>query len=842
MHTWSRADLSAGWVVIAIIITITTSTGMCQGQSARPQAPTTSLRLGGIAIAPLTPPLPGRLVTFRIPVLNSGDTQQSALVMGALAQAPSLQGAVQVTVPPGESRSAELRLWVPGSLAPGSALDLNVSLNATEPGERVLLSSSGHPIIDSLSLRVDSEKFVTATMLDAGAQQLPEWAWPRDDDLMSYELTLAARVHAQLSRRTVSVAHESLPAQLADSRGIDALILARDEALRDPPAVASLGAWLAGGGRLWIMLDKISPQNLRPLLPAGMSCEMIDDVELNEFVVSSHQLAPISAEDCSVRVEKPVQLRRVVQRGGAISHEIDGFPAAIWFYVGRGRLLVTTLEASAWVERRPAPSDADSLYDSDYQMRLWAQSLADQFHEYPDTRAPLEQAELNYPLKHLGNPVPDRSYVIGIVFAFCVLLAIAGGLCWHAGKTLWLGWLVPLISIAACLPILIAAGRLRRGMSDTSAHLQVIEVQPGSRVIHGWQWTGHYTSQSHSAVLRANGDAVIQWPRSNQPLDLRRWLWKDFQEWELSSSSWPTGIWRSDSRFTLPPQRLDVVARLDRDGIALELPDELEQPLEDAVLVYRAGDRAICGTVKAGQPARVSDRHLTAADSCLGDALVDDEQARRDEVYRQVTARAGQQRYPNFPALLGWTKLWPTPVAWSEPRDERGSALVLLPVNLLPVAPGEEVIVPHSVVAVETPSIGQTRSSAFWNPSGHWRDETTVAMSVPIRFHLPEQVCPIEAHEIICDIQLRAPQREVTIASSASGAAGMIASLQSPLVAQQFRISDPAVLADARDGTLDFTLTISDVIGRDPRDTRAQVGAWQVDYFRISLRGRVEPR
>ena len=191
---------------------------------------------------------------------------------------------------------------------------------------------------------------------------------------------------------------------------------------------------------------------------------------------------------------------------------------------------------------------------------------------------------------------------------------------------------------------------------------------------------------------------------------------------------------------------------------------------------------------------------------------------------------------------MGWTKLWPIPVKWSEERDVRGSALVVLPIKLVATAVGQEVTVPHSVIQVETPVIEDGRSTAFSNSSGRWVDETTIAMSVPMRFHLPPQVCPIEATEVICDMQLRAPQREVTIESAATGAAQNVALLRSPLAAERFRITDPAVLADAADGVLDFRVTICDCIGRDKNDRTVQVGPWQIDYFRISVKGRVAPR
>ena len=233
------------WMTLALL-------GLLLGgtREAAAQSPSTRLRLGGIAISSLKRPLPGKLVTFRTVVSNTGEAEQSALVLARLAQAPTFQAAAEVTVPGGESRSVDLRLRIPSNLAAGSLIDLSVSLNSKEAGERVLLSPSGQPIIDSLGVRIDGETFVTATMLDKEPQQPPEWVWPADTDAMSYELLVATRIDSQLSRRTLTIGHEQLPAELADWEGVDALVIARDDPLRDPVALASLGSWLAAGGRL----------------------------------------------------------------------------------------------------------------------------------------------------------------------------------------------------------------------------------------------------------------------------------------------------------------------------------------------------------------------------------------------------------------------------------------------------------------------------------------------------------------------------------------------------------------------------------------------------------------
>lgn len=799
------------------------------------------LRLQGVSMSPFSRPRPGHLFTVRAGVANTSAEEQAGMVLARLDRVPDLQAAAEVRVPPGESRIVDLHLRIPADFAPGSNFDLSFSLNALD-GQRVLLNSSGKPQIDSLRMMLDSEQLVTGVMLANEPPHAPDWYWPYDERLMSYECAVAARIDSGHNRQTLAITQENVPAQLIDWEGFDTFVIAQDGPLRDPVAMEAMGRWIAAGGRAWVMLDQIGQDDLSFLLPDGMACEAIDDIELNEFVVEADLALSISDADRTVVSDQPMRLRRAVQNGGKVTHRINGFPAAIWFQIGKGQLLVTTLDARGWMTPRTGEANLDPLLHSDFQMRVWSKPMAEQFFEGADPRSPLDVAQVDYPLKQIGNPVLNRNFVISIVFGFCGLLALSGWWCWHTGALTRMGWLVPVLSIAAAVPLLVASNRVRRDMPDTSAHLQVIEVQPGSRLVQGSQWTATYMSRSSSGELVADGDALVSWPDTGGQNDLRRWLWDDYQHWQLSSTGWPHGLWRLNSRFNLPPRQLDVIARLDDQGVALELPAELGEPLQDAVLCYVPGDVAVCNRLDSDRAARVSDAHVTIGQSWLGSTIVNDEQARRDDVYRLLPSRTATSRYPSYPALLGWTKLWKTPLAWSESRDERGSALVALPIKLLPVPSGETVHVPHTLVRAETPAEGAARSTAFINHTGLWREETTLAMQVPMRFHLPLEVCPLEASELVLDLQMRAPQRDVRVVARAGGKETVVAEYRSPLAAERIRITDPAILADAQDGSVDFRLDVSQPTGQAAAEMGAQIANWQVDYFRLSADGRVAER
>ncbi len=190
--------------------------------------------------------------------------------------------------------------------------------------------------------------------------------------------------------------------------------------------------------------------------------------------------------------------------------------------------------------------------------------------------------------------------MLTVVFGFCLALCLCGAICWWLGKLVSIGWLVPLISIGGSLPVLVASLNHRSEIPNTSAHVQLIEAQPGSETLQGTQWTATYMSGVDRAKLTAASDSIVTWPRTADQLDLRRWTWIDHGKWELSSSGWPNGLWRMQTRFAIPPKLLDVMAVLNEKGLSIQLPADIE-PFEDAVVQYWAGDPVPCARLEPGR-------------------------------------------------------------------------------------------------------------------------------------------------------------------------------------------------------------------------------------------------
>ena len=793
------------------------------------------LKLNGASLLPFSRPRPGRYFTFQVIVSNTGSVAQSAMIVASCERSPSFQAISHVTLGPGESSGVRLRLKVPVEATQDGALDISLSLNSNSQSNRILVLPNGQPSIDTIRFPIETKRFVTGTILEPIPQSSPEWLFPKDDLLMSYELLAAANVDADMTRHMLSMDDGRLPCEMIDWNSVDAVVIGRKDGLTDPTAMNSLLQWIESGGRAWIMLDKVEPIDLEELLPQGMNCRVIDDDYLSDFVVELGPNIQMKVEERTVRSNKPFLMKRILQVGGVVSHSVNGFPIAIDYTIGRGSLLVTTLSAEAWMMSRPS-NNQPLQRNSSYQVRNWARPLTDRFLENRETRTPIETAEVVYPMKLIGNPVLDRNFVMECMFVYCALLLVSSTICWYLGKLVSLGWIFPLISMMGCAPILLGSLQIRRDTPDATAHLQLVEVMPGSKSIQIREWTSIFRTDVSTSQLHGKVDVVFDWALDAAQGDQRTLTWQDFQDWRLSSTGWPTGIWRMRSSSSIKPRAMEATLALTRTGLSIQTSEGIGQPLEDSVLMVVPGNPSLCGRLEPNVSTAVPEGRSTVDESWIGNTIVNDEQSRRDEVYHQLIARGTRPAYPSYPAVMGWTKLWPSDLSWDDSREERGAALVVIPVRLMPVPVGEEIRVPHCLIRMTARNDG-VMTTAFSNLSGMWRDPTTVPQTIPIRFSLPAQVMPLKVSELELEIQLRAPQRDVRVASVAPNAKP-IAELRSPVGNYRYTLTDPAVLEESHDGWIDLTIDIGDDLGSGMSSS----GSWQIDFVRLNASGVVQER
>ncbi len=309
-----------------------------------------------------------------------------------------------------------------------------------------------------------------------------------------------------------------------------------------------------------------------------------------------------------------------------------------------------------------------------------------------------------------------------------------------------------------------------------------------------------------------------------------------FRKWSLSNEAWPAGSWRYSAFYSLPTDGLVAQAKLTESGVELQLPD-LPSPLEDPVLGFHRGDPMICN-VAADGTLSVDGRLNADGDRWVAGTLISSEQQRRLEVYQQFFRP--DDRTQNLDRVLyGWTDLWSDTPQWSRELTSLGSALVSMPVKLQRPAVGSQVFVPHGLVKLRR-DLGQASTTfAFSDTTGKWKSELTMAVNAAMQLVLPDEVLPFEAEAIELELDIKAPKRDVTIQVASQAGPVELAQLKSPSIPWSMTITDPQILAEARDGVISFSLGISERTDIGPGVSSSNVVAWQVDSLRASFRGSV---
>src|SRR5438477_535214 len=100
-------------------------------------------------------------------------------------------------------------------------------------------------------------------------------------------LALACRQARKWSAHLTTVRPGSLPATPEAYDGIDLFVVASGRIADDPVGAQALRRWLAGGGRVWVMLDLVDVEAVAPLLGEALDFQVVDRVSLTDFQVET---------------------------------------------------------------------------------------------------------------------------------------------------------------------------------------------------------------------------------------------------------------------------------------------------------------------------------------------------------------------------------------------------------------------------------------------------------------------------------------------------------------------------------------------------------------------------
>lgn len=415
---------------------------------------------------------------------NPTAADMEARVLTFPASAPGRQYGSDVWVPAKATLKSWLCIGPPASPPDQNVVELRTLLYDRTGGREHLLKSPQGPPLHSDMVRYYRRDAGTTLMLDsdiADGSQEPLSPSDRDRGNAVRNLVRVFRQRAKLSERVDSVKQRFLPPFAEALDGVDHFVLASDRLADDAAGRRTLREWLERGGILWIMLDLVRPETVATILGDDLDVQVVDRVSLTRIQLRAGPAYQHRADVEPTVMETPVDFVRVLAPHLQVHYTVDGWPAAFFKDVGRGRVLFTTLGARGWMRPRTV-QDPKSPYSEFPQLPISLvplEFLVPELHPQPE-RSPLSTDDLrSYVTEQISYAVVGRRSILLIFGGLFLALATAAISLRRRGWLEHLGWLGPTLAMGAG-GVFVGLGAVSRGaVPPTVAVAQIVDAVPG---------------------------------------------------------------------------------------------------------------------------------------------------------------------------------------------------------------------------------------------------------------------------------------------------------------------------------------------------------------------------
>jgi hypothetical protein len=656
----------------------------------------------------------------------------------------------------------------------------------------------------------------------------------------------AARSARNLVTAIPDLYGQSLPPVDKVIEGLDQLVICNDDLLGDGAALAAIRQWLYGGGRAWVMLDKVSPTTVRQLLGNRFDWDVVDHVLLDEFTLVHEQPQPGEDPPLQRTFDDPLQFVRIMVANGNVAYSINGWPAAMWCNVGHGQVLLTTLDARGWyrewksADHQPKDVIKKSSFAATEPLRI----LAEKFLKRRKEPAKVSEAFEEIVSEGLGHEVLPLRFVALILGGFCASLVVSTLVLARFGGTAVMGVLSPALALLAAVTIGIAGSVSHRATPQSMAIGEQIEVDEDFSTFQTSGVVSLYNQQKWDAPTGSDGGGFFVPGTGQTTGSTLRMVWTDLDRWRWENLTLPSGVQSASFSCAVPADSpVKATATLNREGIVVDFDPGSLGDVSD-VLLLAPGRRAMQTHLQKNGTllARVTD--LLPPDQYATGTLVSGNQRRRQAVLRRLLA--ADNLWPsNDLVLLGWTQPLDLPFVLNDPQYRTGSALLTMPVTLTRPDTGTRVAIPSCLVGYRTIKGDHgTVSPAYSNFDRKWVEQLVTATRANLRIDLPAVLLPMEVQHLSVTLNMVAPQREVTILGkngNSNGQSDMVFwTTQSPVGIARIDIEPTEAWQVIDPG--DLTLMLS--IGQHPHQeggAGAQAG-WHIDDFSLDVEGTILAR
>ncbi|MFA9479437.1 hypothetical protein ACERK3_14200 [Phycisphaerales bacterium AB-hyl4] len=767
---------------------------------------------GAGGMAGITVYSPDQWGLVRTTVANRGSEARSPLVVHALGERRHIQYAHRLWLP-GNSRRTQLTPVLPlegprddraFALRTWMIEDADGRERSGPPSEGLLLAARG--------------TFQMGVMLDR-------------DDASAGDAAAALRAAAGHGVGASYLGDSAAPALPAAWDVLDAFVLGRTPDL-NAAQVDAMRRWVFGGGRLWVMLDKVDPAFVERLLGDAWDVSVADRIWLDELSMEDVETGDVH----EVIDEAGTQMLRVHAPGMRVTHEVAGYPAAAWQRVGRGKVMMTTAHAKAFIE--------PGVDEEGVEVKVAAaplQSLTWFFDEHrhlaADENALVHETMDGQSRAQIGYSIISRTPVFAVLAVFTLALLGVGVMLLRRDRLEWIG-VVGVVFAVATSAVLVGMGKMRQSdhaMTLAGADLvEPVRDQPYASV------RGSFSvfRPDHAAgqvTFAGPGDAIAFPKDARRTSERVRIVWQGLDRWSFENLSLPAGAARnfSHDRVVTLDRPMSASARLTAEGLAGEVQGHGGATLSDALIAMPNG-RLATRVSSDGRFASSLDDRLIGEQYVHAATLgtLSQTQMNRQQAFRQLL---GSAEFPAQPTLLAWVDAQDLAVEMSADAVRRGQWLLALPLQIELPASGERVTVPAPMMTIRSyrGAPGVSGATVYDEQQGEWIYPISQPSTLFMRFEPPEGLDAIDVDGAVLSLNLHAPGWEYEVLRIHDGEVEVVYEGRNPGGRLSIELDADQSPAMNTDGAAAIGIRLSPIPGSDGGR------GWSLQRMELSLRGVV---
>ncbi|MCI0378638.1 MAG: hypothetical protein L0215_13605 [Gemmataceae bacterium] len=721
--------------------------------------------------------------------------------------------------------------------SPSISRDIEMLLyDRTDGTDRLILPRTEEKIRGRGILYRKPDPF-TAIVLDEEGPEPPDFGKLPMPESRADEVVMLARTfrHARRLSEMVGVVDAGpLPPIPESYDGIKHLVIASNRVVADASGLRALRHWLQQGGNIWVMLDMVEPAVVAALLGDALDFQIVDRVRLTSLRIDDTPAKDAVAQGPPQENERPIEFVRVLLPDPAAArHSIDGWP--LWFTrrVGKGKVVFTTLGARAWYRPRERGDGPSPFADFPAQPLPLPhlEFVAEELHSIQPA-APLDVSVFGPLLnEEIGYTVASRGSV-ALVFAGFLGGALALGVILRkSARREWLGCLAPAGALGAALVLVFLAESSRRSAPPTVAVAQVVHPDPSAAEANVGGLLALYRPESGAAEFGVDKGGFFELDMSGVEGQTRRFVLADLDRWRWENLTLPAGLRMAPFQWSCPTSSpMHVRAHFGPEGMEGKIDSGPFEEVSDAFL-YSPHGRNLALSADADGRFGVDTTRALPEGQFLGDAVLDDRQQRRQDIYRKLLTTALGPVAKDRHFVLAWAK--PVDMGFRLVPDARyvGSALIVFPIEFERPTLGAKITVPGTMIPYRR--ILPTGTTPLIK-------EFSLAADLQLRFQIPAAASPLRVERARLVAKIQAPGRRVTVSGRAADGLVQLHQADGPLDPFRVDITDARFLQLDAQGGLTLNLTIGDVGGSKsgPRDF-GKSQKWTIDYLELDVAGTV---